>query len=425
MYLNVFGYLTSCLFVLLSHSAMLANIWFNGSFSELNDFVVLATAVIALDLVYFIAMPYFRQSSYTLDFLLILVLNMGVIVQSCFGGASLSVKHYITCIASLISCRFGFILCKNHKWIELQKKYVYLAIGVLMLVILLFTGSRSMWINFGSFSLQPSEFMKPLFVLACATSVAEQQKKHEILGFYVVYENFALFGLISAICLLQWWCRDLGSLPTFVCIYICGFLLRICYPKAKFSRKTLIIAGISLIAVALIAVKLAPEYVKARLFADIWNDTSGGGYQQSKALIAIADGGWFGKGPGNGFLHNVFAYESDIVFATISEEWGLLFVLMLVLAIVIMTAVTLINPPRSYFHATMATGVCSALLTQMALNIFGSCNLIPFTGVTVPFISAGGSSMVTSGFMIGMLIACQSPEFSNPKVKRRKSDEKH
>ena len=170
--------------------------------------------------------------------------------------------------------------------------------------------------------------------------------------------------------------------------------------------------------VALIALKFAPDYVQERLHTDIWNDKTGSGYQQSHALIAIADGGWFGKGPGNGNLCDIVAHENDIVFATISEEWGLLFTLMVILAILIMLAIPLINPPRSYYHSTMSAGVCAYFIVQMSLNIFGSCNMIPFTGVTIPLISAGGSSMVTSGFMVGMLIAAQSPEFRQPAQKR-------
>ena len=170
-----------------------------------------------------------------------------------------------------------------------------------------------------------------------------------------------------------------------------------------------------LLIVALIGIRFAPEYVQQRLHADIWSDRNGEGYQQSQALIAIANGGWFGVGPGKGELCNVFAYESDIVFATICEEWGLLYALMMICVILIMVMIPLINPPRSYFHGTMSAGVCAAFIVQMALNIFGSCNLIPFTGVTIPFVSAGGSSMMVSGFMAGMLIAAQSPVFTEPK----------
>ena len=398
---------------------MLVNIYFNGNYTDIKEVIVLGTAVLILDIVYFVVMLFFKQISYAVDFLLILILNMSVIFQSCFGGVGFNLKHYITCIAALIACKAGFLFCRNHKWIQEQKKLIYAAIGCLMVIILLFTGSRSMWINFSSFSIQPSEFIKPLFVLACATSVMDQQRRHKILFVNVVYENIALLGLTGAIVLLQWWCRDLGSLPTFMGIYACGFLLRICYPKAKFSKKKLIFAGALLLVVAVIGIRFAPEYVQHRLHVDIWNDKNGDGWQQAQALIGIANGGWFGVGPGKGYLHNIFAYDCDIVFSTICEEWGLLYGLMMVCVILIMIAIPLINPPRSYFHGTMSAGVCAAFVVQMALNIFGSCNLIPFTGVTIPFISTGGSSMVVSGLMIGMLMACQSPFFKEPKNKKK------
>lgn len=408
---NPISYVFSCLFVVLAHGAMLVNVFINGSYTDLNIVILLAAAVLFLDAVYFIAMPFFKQNSYTIDFLLILILNMSMIFQSSFGGIHFAVKHYITVITALIACRLGYILCRDHNWIQQKRKQIYIAIGVLFIVILTLTGSRSMWISLGPFSIQPSEFIKPLFILACATSVTAQQKKHKILFFNVVYENIALFGLMLMICILQWWCRDLGSLPTFLGIYICGFLLRICYPKAKFSKKMFAAAGIVLLAAAIAAFRLAPAYVQERLHVDIWSDTDGSGYQQSRALIGIANGGWFGVGPGHGRLCDVFAHDNDIVFATVCEEWGLLYALMMICVILITLVIPLINPPRSYFHGTMAAGVCAAFTVQMALNIFGSCNMIPFTGVTIPFISTGGSSMAVSGFMIGMLIATQSPEF--------------
>lgn len=413
-------YVISAFFVLMAHISMLYSMFYNGNYESPSKLIVLAMAVIGLDISYFIAMLFFKQTTYTIDFMLIFILNISLIFQSSFGGIQLSVKHLITCIASLVACRLGYILCRDHKWLQTKKKAFYISTGIIIVVILTLTGSRSMWIDLGFFTIQPSEFLKPAFILVCTTYVAEQQNKISVLNFNIVPENLICTGFIILICGLQWWCRDLGSLPTFVAIYLCGLCARLCYPKAKLSKK-LIITGISLLGVlAIVAVILAPPYVKTRLFVDIWSDSTGDGYQQSQALIAIANGGWFGKGAGNGDLHNIFAYETDLVFASICEEWGLFFALMVVSVILIMLACPLVNPPRSYFHATLATGVCSAFVVQMALNIFGSCNMIPFTGVTVPFISQGGSSMVTCGFMMGMLIAGQSPVFKNPVVKNNK-----
>lgn len=421
MYKNGLTYFTSAVFVLIAHAAMLLNIFINGLYSDVSVVIKLSAAVLGLDIAYFLLMLFFKQMTYTIDFLLILILNMSVIFQAGFGEISFPTKHFLTCIAALIACRAGFLLCRSHKWIQEKKKVFYIIIGILVVCILTLTGSRSMWISLGPISIQPSEFIKPFLVLACATSVAEQQRKHKLLCFNVVYENIALFGIIAVICGLQWWCRDLGSLPTFVGIYMCGLFFRLCYPKAKLSKKGIIAGAAVLVLLGLIALKYAPSYVQDRLHADIWNDTAGNGYQQSRALIAMAEGGWFGKGPGQGALHKVFAHETDIVFSAICEEWGMLFALMMILAILIMLAVPLINPNRSYFHATMSACICAAFTVQMALNIFGSCNMIPFTGVTIPFISQGGSSMVTSGFMIGLLSAAQSPIFKNPKKKPAKS----
>lgn len=418
---NPFSYIFSCLFVLLAHGTMLFNVFYNGSYTDEHQIFVIGAAVIGLDIAYFFLMLFFRQHTYNVDFMLILILNMSNIFQSCFGVVEFDTRHYITTLAALAASRAGYHICRNHKWIQQQKLFIWIGIALLGGAIFAFTGSRSIWITFEKFSIQPSEFIKILLVLACATSIAEQQHKHTVLGFSIVWENVILFCLAAGICLLQWWCRDLGSIPTFMAIYAAGFLLRICYPKAKFSRKTLFIAAGAVLLAGLIALHFAPDYVRARVFVNIWDDTEGDGFQQSRALIAIAEGGWFGKGPGKGSLSGVFAHDSDIVFASVCEEWGLLIALMSVLMILILLSAPLFNPPRSYYHGTMAAGVCAAFTAQMALNIFGSCNLIPFTGVTIPFISTGGSSMAASGFMAGMLIAAQSPEFHKPGKKKKKS----
>ena len=234
-------------------------------------------------------------------------------------------------------------------------------------------------------------------------------------------EMMILTGAFIVIVGLQWWCRDLGSLPTFAAAYGCALACRLCYPKAKFSKKTII--GISAIAAILVALALrfAPGYVQDRLSVDIWNQMEGDGYQQCKALIAIAEGGLFGKGPGCGSLYKVFASDTDIVFSTICEEWGFLVALLSILILMAMMLLPMINKPRSYFHTTMILGCVAVLIVQMGLNIFGSCNLIPFTGVTIPFISQGGSSMITSGFLAGMLKAGQSPVFKKPEPKKKKA----
>lgn len=427
MYKNGLSYANCTAIVLLTHGIMLLAVLMRGNYDALQDILPLAIAVIGLDIVYSAVLRLiYRQMTYTLDFVLLLLINISVIFQSCFGGIGFAFKHYATCIIALILCQFGFMLTRNHVWIQSKKKILYIILAALILSILLLTGSRSMWINIGPISIQPSEFMKPVFVLLCATSIREQHEKKKILFFYVSKEMMTLTAAFIVIVGLQWWCRDLGSLPTFAAAYGCALVCRLCYPRAKFSKKTIV--GISIVGAVMVvaALRFAPGYVQDRLSVDIWSQMEGNGYQQCKALIAIAEGGLFGKGAGCGSLYKVFASDTDIVFSTICEEWGFLVALLAIVLLTSMMLLPMINKPRSYFHTTMILGVVAMMIVQMGLNIFGSCNLIPFTGVTIPFISQGGSSMITSGFFAGMLKAGQSPVFRKlepqpKKSKRRKA----
>ncbi len=423
MYKNGLSYGAAILLLLLTHLSMLGVVLVRGNYASPADLLLLAAGVLGLDALFIAATRIYKKMTYTTDLMLLCVLNMGLIFQSCFGGVHLSFKHLITCIAALAASQAGFLLTRNHEWIRTKKKYIYAVIVLLMLSILLFTGSRSMWINIGSFSLQPSEFIKPCFVLICAASIVELHKKVKIGFFWVSKDTLCLCAMALMIFALQWWCRDLGSLPTFAAVFACALVCRFCYPRARISKTAVGIIGAAAVLVLIAAWNLAPSYVQDRLHVDIWADPYGNGYQQCQALIGIAKGGWLGLGPGQGFLHNVFAHESDIVFATICEEWGLLYAFLMVIIILMMLMIPLMNPPKNYYHAMVAAGVVAVFVAQMALNIFGSCNMIPFTGVTLPFISMGGSSMVTCGFLVGMLGATQSPLFrhQNPQKKKTKS----
>lgn len=414
MYNNGLSYAGISLLSMLTHISMLAIVFAKGNYDSVLAPLILSAAVLVSDIVYFFILKFLKQNTYTIDILMITILNMSLIFQSCFGKVSFDFKHFIFCILAVVCMQAGFILTRNYDFIEKHKYIFYGAAGLIILCILLLTGSRGMWIDLGFITIQPSEFLKPVFVIICATSLAAQQKKKKILGIRVVYDNLIILGVTGVILLLQWWCRDLGSLPTFMAVAACAFIMRICYPKAKLSKKLIIGICVAGLAALIVALKFAPSYVQDRLKVDIWSDQTGNGWQQCQALIAIAEGGWFGKGPGHGRLYKVPAADTDIIFSTISEEWGLLAALLAVFMLMLIIVTALINTPRSYYHTTLTTGVAAVFIAQSALNIFGSCNMIPFTGVTIPFISKGGSSMLACGFMIGFLKAGQSALFPVP-----------
>ncbi len=397
------------LLVIVTHGVLLLTVFLNGNYTDIMEVIKLSVAVIASDLVYFTVAFVIEQNTYTVDCALVLIVNISLIFQSCFGGVNLDLKHFITIIAGMIAYYVGFFFTRNSFKSEKMKPVYYAAIAVLLVVIVIFTGERGIWINLGAMSVQPSEFIKPLLVLVCATSLIKQQEKKKIWIFSVTPNNIYMLGTGIVIIGLQWWCRDLGSIPIFASVIGCAIINRMCYPKAKFSKKKIGVLAGAVALIAVVAIKFAPGYVKDRLYVDIWSNMDSTGYQQCRALIAIAEGGWFGKGPGNGNLYKIAASDTDIVFSSVSEEWGLLAAVLFVLLILLLLATALINTPRNYYHGTVVVGVTAVFIVQMSLNIFGSCNLIPFTGVTLPFLSAGGTSMVTCGFLIGMFKAAQSP----------------
>lgn len=405
------------LLVLIAHAAMMVLVI--CSFGINAEVIRLACAVLTADFVGSIILQFVQREACTIDTVMLLVLGMSTIYQSCFGGLHFALKHFVFGIAAFVCCQISYLVTRNPYRAERWKPVWYVMFFGLVAAIFFLTGSRGIWIEIGSISIQPSEFVKPVFVLIAASSVHTQLRKSEILGVHFVPDNLMLIFCTVVIAGLQWWCRDLGSLPIFIAIAGCGILMRFCYLRAKISLRLMIFLGACAFGIAVLAWNLAPAYVQERLHSDIWTDMSGSGWQQVKALTAIAEGGWFGKGAGNGTLVRVFASRTDIIFSTICEEWGLFTGLLTVVLVLFLPASILTVPPRSYYHSCLAVGVAAAFIVQMTLNIFGSCNVIPFTGVTIPFISQGGSSMLASGILAGFLKAAQAPVLTDKSAQKK------
>jgi len=148
-------------------------------------------------------------------------------------------------------------------------------------------------------------------------------------------------------------------------------------------------------------------YIATRFatWGKVWQFADTSGYQQTRTMIAIASGGLLGVGGGRGYLVNVAAADTDLVFGVLCEEWGLLIALTAVLAIVffVFYAVMLISYSKSAFYAIAACGAATVFLIQLTLNVLGSVDILPLTGVTIPFISNGGSSMIASWGLLALI----------------------
>ncbi len=286
--------------------------------------------------------------------------------------------------------------------LERAKRFRYLAVlaGVGFLVITLVFGTEyygaKNWLMIGSLSLQPSELSKVCFVYAGASTMDRIMNKRNLILF-IAY-SVVICGLLALM-------NDFGT----ALIFFCAFLI-IAYLRSG-SVGTIALACTALGFAGVLALRIAPHALnRFASWRHIWENPFTSGYQQTQAIMCIASGGLFGLGPGKGFLQKVFAADSDIVFATISEEWGLLLALMAVLAVVALGlfAIRTSRVSRSSFYCIGGCTAAGILLIQASLNCLGTVDILPFTGVTFPFISNGGTSMIGAWGLLAFVKAADT-----------------
>ncbi len=241
------------------------------------------------------------------------------------------------------------------------------------------------WLQLGPLSFQPAEPAKVLYVLAGMGVPMGQRKGPQLLYLLFTLGICGLLGLMN----------DLGTAVIFLGAYFVitwGQWLPITG-----------LAGATFGTAAFLGIQLAPHALR-RLenWRQIWKTPFGAGFQQTQGLMCLASGGLLGLGPGFGRMGRVFAADSDMVFAALSEVWGLGMGLLAVGAILLLTACREEGDPI-YLRGWCGAG--AMLLVQTILNVLGAIDLLPMTGVTLPFVSGGGSSMVSCWCLVAFLQA--------------------
>jgi len=298
--------------------------------------------------------------------------------------------------------------------LERAKSMRYLAgvVGILLLLVTLVFGKEyhgaKNWLVIGSLSIQPSELSKVCFVFIGASTMDRIMNKRNIILF---------IGYTVAICGCLAVMNDFGT----ALIFFVAFLL-IAYLRSG-SFGTLALACTSLGFAGVLALEIAPHAL--RRFASwrhIWEDPLGAGHQQTRALMCLASGGLFGLGAGNGWMKHVFAADSDMVFATVSEEWGLIIAVMLILCIIAMGLFTLRTAAmaRSSFYTIGACTAAGILMVQAIFNAMGTVDILPLTGVTFPFVSNGGSSMICAWGLLAFMKASDTRQNASFAVRQPK-----
>lgn len=325
------------------------------------------------------------------NMLMLLVIGFIVLARLSFDKAVRQVAF--VAIAAVISI-FVPVIIRRVGYLR-KFGWVYGIAGILMMLVVLIMGTTKYgatnWLSIAGFSFQPSELVKLLFVMCIASMFIKGT------NFYRVIFVTAIAGATVLILVLQ---KDLGGALIFFVTYV--FMLYIATAKPVYLLSGL--AGGSL--AAMVAYRLF-DHVKVRVMA--WRSPFAyidkEGYQISQSLFAIGTGGWFGMGIKRGLPTSIPVVDSDFVFAAIAEELGGLFAICILL-IYMNCFITMINIAlklEDMFYRLVAAGFSVMFVFQVILSVGGVIKLIPSTGVTLPFISSGGSSVFATFLMFMIL----------------------
>jgi cell division protein FtsW (lipid II flippase) len=282
-------------------------------------------------------------------------------------------------------------------------KYILLSGGLLLTALTLIFGTNPtgfgprLWLGCCSVYFQPSEPLKLLLVAYLAAYLADRVH-FPLRPFPLIYPTFFLSGIAILLLLFQ---RDLGTASIFIALYTIMLYL------ATGRRRTIVISTAILVFMGVAGYYLV-DIIHARIdsWLNPWNDPGGGSYQIIQSILAIANGGLEGRGPGLGSPALVPVAISDFVFAAIAEETGLFGTvgLLAVFGLILMRGLRVALRAPDLFRRLLAAGITAYLGVQALLIVGGNLRLLPLTGVTLPFISYGGSSLLTSFIALLMLL---------------------
>lgn len=270
--------------------------------------------------------------------------------------------------------------------------------GLIMMAATLLVGFEAKgarrWISIAGFSIQPSEFVKPGFVVICAWLFSEGSKRPDIHGHAIAV------GLLVLVCSLLILQPDFGQ-TMLVAMVWCGIFFLAGMPW-------LFIIGLALLSVAgiLTAYTMIP-HVAGRIDRFL-NPEGGDTFQVDTALESFTRGGWFGRGPGEGTVKNILPdSHTDFIFAVAAEEYGIIIclVLLALFTFVVMRGFSHALKEHDAFTRLATSGLIALFGVQSVINMAVNLHLMPSKGMTLPFVSYGGSSMMAVAIGMGMVLA--------------------
>lgn len=333
------------------------------------------------------------------------------LLLTTIGLGVISSSHPDELAKWLVSVLLGFaafiVLCLLLRRLDFAQKLRWLAAaGALgLLAATLLFGDRN-WIRLGGMSVQPSELAKLCFICAGTATLDRLFARR----------NMILFVILAAACVgMLALMSDFGTALVFFVTFLVIAFMR----SGDFASLLFVLAGAGIGGFLVLEAK---PYIAERfsVWRHAWEYPSTKGYQQVRAMSAAASGGLFGMGAGEGWLRRIAAADTDLVFGMVCEEMGLIIALCAVAAVITFAlfAVRSATLGRSTFYVIAACAATSAMVMQVLLNVCGSMDILPLTGVTFPFVSNGGSSMIASWGLLAFIKAADTREGASIAVGR-------
>ncbi|HHW45633.1 MAG TPA: FtsW/RodA/SpoVE family cell cycle protein [Clostridiales bacterium] len=349
-----------------------------------------------IELVYFFIRKAFKDPNILAEMQAFFLVTIGLGICTTAAPATL-----IKQAAAVVLGFLGFValwqLLKSPDR-AMKLRYIFGGGAVVLLILNLIFGKQIYgarnWIDLGIITFQPSEFVKVAFIAAGSAALYRLLATRNA----ILFMGFSAF-LLGCLALI----RDFGGLLIFFVTMMVIIFLRTGDIKTIIAISALAVTG----GVALIVIM---PHISSRfkVWRHVWEYANSTGFQQTRTLTAAASGGLLGVGGGNGYLDRVAASDTDLVFGIVCEEWGLILGLCVLASFILLSfyAFKFARNAKSAYYSIAVCATAALLLFQAALNIFGSTDILPLTGVTLPFVSNGGTSMVASFGLLSFFKGC-------------------
>ncbi len=334
-----------------------------------------------------------KRTAYEMETLAFFLSTIGFGVTSAYAPEVL-LKQMITAALGVgIYLIMNMVLRNLRLSVKLRWPVAIAAAGLLAFNLVLgerIFGAKN-WVAIGPITFQPSEFVKIAFILVGAATLDRLFAKRNLI-FTVLFSAYC----VGCLALMS----DFGTALIFFVAFLCIAFLR----SGDLPSIVMITAAAGVAGGIVLHFK---PYIADRfaVWRHAWEYTQSLGYQQSRTMSAIASGGLFGAGPSKGWLKYVGAANTDLVFGVVSEEFGFLLALCAISVIIILAVFALESAAtaRSTFYTIVSCATAAMFVFQVSLNVFGAVDLLPLTGVTFPFVSMGGSSMMACWGLLSFL----------------------